>query len=189
MAWSSAVTASEVTLFWASSSVLGEQLGPALRGPVGLDVGDEGGQDPRPLLGQRPDPLQPGGLGGVVLDQVAEVVDGPGEFLAGVLVRGQVAALPGEHVSGHPGLDQDADLGDLTLDLDGVQHRPLGLPVLGQGDPEQQRGQQQGEQGDGDHHQTLGPQRQVRPCPPHLGAAGPLLLPVLGSIGHLRRPR
>ena len=77
----------------------------------------------------------------------------------------------------------------ISLDLDGVQHRPLGPPVLGQGDPEQHRGQQQGEQGDGDHHQPLGPHRQVGPGPPDPGPARPLLLPFLGVMGHMRWPR
>jgi hypothetical protein len=157
-----------------------EQLGPALRGLAGPDVGHQGGQDRRPLPGQRPDPGQPGGLPGVVVDQAAEVIDGRGQLPPGALVRGEVAPLPGQHVPDHPGLDEDADLGDLALDLDRVQHRPLGPPVLGQGDPEQHRGQQQGEQRDGDHHQSLGPQRQVRPRPPHPGPARPPFLPSLG---------
>jgi len=56
-------------------------------------------------------------------------------------------------------------VGDLALDLDGVQHRVLGPPVLGQRNPEQHRGQQQGQQRDGHHDQALGPQRQVGPGP------------------------
>jgi hypothetical protein len=101
-----------------------EQPDPAPRGLVGPDVGHEGGQDRRPLPGQSPDPLKPGGLAGVVVDQAVEVVDGLGQLPAGALVGREVAPLPGEHVPDHPGLDKDADLGDLALDLHGVQHRP-----------------------------------------------------------------
>jgi len=63
-----------------------------------------------------------------------------------------------------------------------VQDRVLGLPVLGQGDPEQHRGQQQRQQRDGHHHhhQPFGPQRQISP-----GPARWLLVGSLQSIAHV----
>jgi hypothetical protein len=65
-------------------------------------------------------------------------------------------------------------MGDLALDLDGVQHR-----VLGQGDPEQHRGQQQRQQRDR-HHQPFGPQWQISP-----GPASSLLVGSLKSFAHV----
>ncbi|HEV2917630.1 MAG TPA: hypothetical protein VG673_00065, partial [Actinomycetota bacterium] len=138
------------------------------------------GQGPGPPGGDGLDLGHAVDLARVVADQLPEVGDGPGQLLAGRLVGGEVAPLTGQDVAGHPGLDQDADLGDLAFDLDGVEHRPLGPPVLGQGDPEQRRGQQQGEQRDGHHDQALGAQGQVGPCATEHTGPGPR------QIGHVR---
>jgi hypothetical protein len=164
----------------AAGLVLVEQLGPAGRRPLGLDVGDQRLQEVGPLVDQGPDPLHPVHLPRVVADQAAELADGLRQLPPGGLVRGQVAALPGQHVPGHPGLDLDAHMGDLALDLDRVQHRVLGAPVLGQGDPEQHRGQQQRQQRDRHHHQPFGSQRQISP-----GPARSLLVGCPTSIAHV----
>jgi hypothetical protein len=174
IAWSWATSASPLTLFWSSSSarLAGSRLAWTLATSASR-------RSARSSI-QGPDPLHPVHLPRVVADQVAELADGLRQLPPGGLVRGQVAALPGQHVPGHPGLDLDAHMGDLVLDLDRVQHRVLGAPVLGQGDPEQHRGQQQRQQRDRHHHQPFGSQRQISP-----GPARSLLVGCPTSIAHL----